>query len=324
VIDAIRISGGRLSAEILTFGAALRDLRLDAPDWPLTLGLERIEDYPTHSPCLGAVCGRCANRIALGRFTLDGVAHRLEREPGQRHHLHGGPTAGFGQRLWTVADAQADSVLLTLGSPDGDGGYPGALRASCRYSLRAPATMTVEMTAECDAPTIVNLAHHPYWNLDGAGDVRGHRLTIAAGAITETDSELIPTGRLAAVGGTPWDFQGGRLIGAPDAVPYDVNFVLSRARVAAPRFAARLQGARGVAMELWTDAPGLQLYDATGLDVAAPGLTGLRYGPQAGLCLEAQLWPDAPNHPDFPSAVLRPGQVWRRIVEHRFAAAAPQ
>lgn len=324
MIDSVRLSAAGLTAEILTFGAALRDLRLDGVDHPLTLGLARIDDYPQHSQYFGAVCGRFANRIARGAFHLDGRRHHLERGPGQRHHLHGGPTAGFSARLWTLSRRTGDEAVFTLDSADGDGGYPGAVSAAVRYALVEPATLLVELTATSDAPTVVNLVHHPYWNLDGAADVRGHRLTIAADAVTETDVELIPTGRLAPVAGTPWDFRDRRSIGAPDAAPYDVNFALSPLAAPGLRFAARLEGARGVAMELSTDAPGMQLYDAPGMAVAVPGLDGRRYGPQAGLCLEAQGWPDAPNHPDFPSAVLRPGQVWRRVVAHRFCAPGVQ
>jgi aldose 1-epimerase len=317
-VEDIRIAAGGLTAHVLTWGAVLRDLRLAACDWPLTLGFERFEDYPAHSPHFGAVCGRVANRIADGRFVLDGRACQVERGPGEAHHLHGGPTAGFGVRPWRVTAAAPDSVTLTLASPDGDGGYPGALAVSCVYRLAPPATLVVELTATADAPTVVNLAQHSYWNLDGDGDVRAHRLTIAADAITETDAALIPTGSLRPVAGTPWDFRSGRLIGAPDAVPYDVNFALADARAAAPRFAARLEGARGVSMAVWTTEPGLQLYDAAGLSVSVPGLGGRRYGPQAGVCLEAQAWPDAPNQPGFPSVVLRPGEAYRQVTELRF------
>jgi len=320
-VEAVRIAAGALTADVLSWGAVLRDLRLDGVDWPLSLGFERFEDYPDHSPHFGAVCGRVANRIGGARFTLDGRTHRLEHAAGADYQLHGGPIAGFGVRPWRVAATASDAVTLTLDSPDGDGGYPGALTATCVYRVAPPATLVVELTATADAPTVVNLAQHSYWNLDGTEDVRGHRLTIAADAITETDARLVPTGRLRPVAGTPWDFRSGRLIGAPDAVAYDANFALAEARADAPRFAARLEGARGVAMEVWTTEPGLQLYDAATMSIPVSGLEGRVYGPQAGLCLEAQAWPDAPNRPEFPSIVLRPGETYRQITELRFTAA---
>lgn len=320
VVEEVRISAGALSARVIDWGAVVRDLRLAGAAHPLTLGYERIEDYLSHGSHFGAIAGRCANRIAHGRFTLDGVAHQLELKPGATHHLHGGDAAQFGRRLWEIAALTPDSVTLTLRSPDGDGGYPGAVDATCVYRLAPPATLVVELTAVTDAPTLVNLAHHSYFNLDGGADVRSHRLMIAADRYTPTGEDLIPLG-VAPVDGTPFDFRAGRLVGAPDAPPYDVNLCLSDARTAEPRFAARLEGESGVAMEVWTTEPGVQFFNAPRMAIPVSGLGGRRYGAQAGLCLEPQVWPDAINHPGFPGAVLRPGETYRQRSEFRFASS---
>ncbi len=320
-VAEVSIAAGGLSAKIIAWGAVVRDLRLDGADHPLVLGVERLEDYLAHSPHFGAIAGRCANRIADGRFTLDGVAHQLERKPGAAHHLHGGDAAQFGRRLWEISAVAPDSVTLSLHSPDGDGGYPGAVDVTCTYRVVPPATLEVELTAVADAPTLVNLAHHSYFNLDGGPDVRAHRLTVAADRYTPTGDDLIPLG-VQSVEGTPYDFRAGRLVGAPDSPPYDVNLCLSDARSAAPRFAARLEGAKGVTMALWTTEPGVQFFNAPRMALPVAGLEGRRYGAQAGLCLEPQVWPDAIHHPDFPSAVLRPGETYRQLSAFRFSRDA--
>ena len=322
-IAAVDIAGGGLSASIITWGAVLRDLRLDGHAHPLVCGFDTLPPYLEHSPHMGAIAGRVANRIGDGRFMLDGREIQVDRNVAGRHHLHGG-TAAFGKRPWRLAAHSADSVTLALTSPDGDGGYPGRVEAECVYRIEAPATLTITLTATTDAPTLVNLAGHSYFNLDGAADVLGHRLRIAADRITETDADHIPTGRTLPVAGTPHDFRAMRPVlmqGASGRMLYDDNWCLSDAPADTPRFAARLEApAGGIAMELLTTEPGLQLYDGSKVNVPVPGLDGRRYGAACGLCLEAQRWPDAPNHPGFPSAVLRPGETYRQVTQYRFAA----
>lgn len=319
-VEEVTLRGGGLTARVIGWGAVIRDLRFEGRAHPLVLGFERLEDYLAHSPHFGAIAGRCANRIALGRFTLDGRTHQLQIKPGTAHHLHGGVgDAQFGRRPWEIAEVAADSVLLTLDSPDGDAGYPGRVRASCRYALRAGA-LAVTLTATTDAPTLVNLAHHSYFNLDGFPDVKAHRLEIFADRYTPTGDDLIPLGDPQPVAGTPFDFRAGRLLGAPDAPPlYDVNFCLADARAPQPRPAARLTGATGLAMEVETTEPGLQFFNAPAMNIPVPGLEGRRYGPSAGLCLEPQVWPDAINRPGWPSPVLRPGETYRQSSVFRFA-----
>ncbi|WP_406856883.1 aldose epimerase family protein [Alsobacter sp. KACC 23698] len=316
-------------ARVITWGAVLRDLHVPLPSGGrqrVVLGLQTIEDYVEHSPHMGAIAGRYANRIAGGRFLLDGVERQLDRNQAGRHALHGGGAA-FGKRLWRLAAHDETSVTLTLVSLDGDGGYPGQLTATCVYRMVEPATLRVELTAVADAPTIVNLAQHAYWNLDGSPSVLDHELEVDASFYTPVDEDLIPTGEVSAVAGTPFDFRSRRPIrfAGRDGAPfrYDHNFVLSAPRPTRDqplRRAARLRSPRnGLTLELHTTEPGVQVYDGHKVDVAAPGLDGARYGANAGLCLESQVWPDSPNRPHFPDPTLRPDEVYRQISEYRFA-----
>jgi aldose 1-epimerase len=324
--EAVRrvvIRGGGLTASILDWGAVVQDLRLEGHEAPLVLGFDRFPDYPAHSPYFGAIAGRYANRINQGRFEIDGTAVQVDRNFLGRHHLHGG-TAGFGQRIWTIADVSGDAVTLTLRDPAGMMGYPGTLEATCRYALTAGGAFSVTLTATCDAPTIVNLAHHSYFNLDdgGAIDCLDHRMMIAAGAYLPVDDEMIPTGVVQPVEGTAFDFRKIRPIrmlvdGAQ--VQYDHNFCLSASRVP-PRPVIRVEGARsGVAMEVRSGEPGVQFYAGHMVAREVPGLGGRRYGVHAGFCLEPQVWPDSPNRPYFPQAVLRPGETYRQETEYVFS-----
>ena len=195
--EVVIASKAGASAKILTWGAVIRDLVVPTANGPrsVTLGLNSLEDYIAHSPHFGAVPGRFANRIAGGRFMLDGVEFMLDREPGEKHTLHGGPK-GFGKRLWRLGAFDGSSVSMTLESPDGDAGFPGALRATCVYRMLEPATLRVELSAVADKPTVVNLTQHAYFNLDGSTDVLDHEVTLFADFYTPADEELIPTGEV--------------------------------------------------------------------------------------------------------------------------------
>jgi aldose 1-epimerase len=324
-VQRFAIRGGGLTASVIAWGAALHDLRLDGHDAPLVLGFEHFADYPAHSPYFGAIPGRCANRIAGGRFVIDGKPWHADLNFLGKHTLHGG-SRGFGKRVWNVAAEGADFVTLTLHSADGDMGFPGALDASCTYRVKAPGTLSIELTATADEPTLCNLAHHSYFNLDdgGSGDILDHRLAINAGAYLPVDDELIPTGVVHPVAGTPFDFRQVRpvrLEAEGQQVIYDHNFCLAAQRGPLKQ-AAWAQGARsGVEMEVWTTEPGVQFYAGHKVAREQTGLGGRRYGAYAGFCLEAQVWPDAPNHAYFPQAVLRPGETCRQLTEYRFKLA---
>ncbi|PSC04499.1 galactose-1-epimerase [Alsobacter soli] len=314
-------------AQVITWGAVVRDFHVPLPGGGrqrVVLGFEDLDAYVKHSPHMGAIAGRYANRIAEGRFTLDGKTYQLERNQNGRHALHGG-SAGFGKRPWRLAARDDNSVTLTLVSPDGDGGYPGQVTVTCRYILLEPATLRVELSATTDAPTIINLAQHTYWTLDGAPSVLDHELQLAADFYTPVDEEQIATGEVLAVAGTPFDFRRARALrqSGPDGAPFklDHNFVLTSHRpdaASALRKAATLRSPRsGLTLELHTTEPGVQVYDGWKISLPVTGLGDQRYGANAGLCLESQVWPGSPNHQHFPNPTLRPGQVYRQVSEYR-------
>jgi len=317
-----QITGGGLTATIMEWGAVIQDLRLDGHDAPLVLGFDNFDDYPAASPYFGAIAGRYANRIGHGRFTIDGRRYQADTNFLGTHTLHGG-ASGIGSRVWTLAEAGQDYVTLTLSDPDGAMGFPGTLDIVCTYRLKLPGTLTVELSATTDQPTLCNLTNHSYFNLDdgGAGSILDHRLMLAASAYLPVDGELIPTGVVQPVEGGDFDFLLARPIrqsrdGAQ--VIYDHNFCLAAQR-GELRQAAWAQGAEsGVEMEMWTTEPGLQFYAGHGVARDRPGLGGRTYPAYAGFALEAQAWPDSPNRSYFPQAVLWPGDRYRHTTEYRF------
>lgn len=325
VVQAITIAADGIEAKILTFGATLADLIVATPSGPrsVILGFDDLSGYLSHGGYFGAIAGRCANRIAGGRFSLDGQDFQLDLNEAGYTHLHGGGD-GFFRRNWIAVDADDSSVLLALISPDGDQGYPGKVIATCRYSLDSSG-LRIALGARTDAPTLVNLAAHAYFNLDGGGSILDHRLRIAAEAYTPVDDRNIPTGEVPAVDDTIFDFRELRPIrnGPDDAHnAYDHNWVLAMQPTPEPWHAARLEGPlSGIRLDLWTTEPGLQLYDGAFLPVAPPlrgGVEPVRHG---ALCLEPQRFPDAIHQPHFPSAVLRPDEIYAQVTEYRFSMA---
>jgi aldose 1-epimerase len=305
-VAQLRIAGGGLQAEILSFGATLRTLAFDGQ--PVVLSLPALSDYNAGRAYFGAIAGRFANRIAEGRFTLDGTSYQLPCNEAGRTHLHGGQR-GFSHRNWQVRGVDPATVMLAYEAADGEEGYPGALSVTCTYAIRPDATLDISLTATSSRPTIINLAAHSYFNLDGGGSIVDHQLEIPADRYLPVDADKIPTGEQAAVAGTPFDFRKQRRIGEH---PYDHAFVLSRPADGEPRPVARLCGARsGITLEIASTEPALQFYDGHMLGIGG-------YGPRDGLCLEPQRYPDAPNHPGFPGAVLRPGETYRQLTRYRF------
>lgn len=291
----------------------------------VTLGYDALEQWRTNPAYFGATIGRYANRIAGGRFTLDGRTVEVTTNEGA-NHLHGGKT-GFDQVLWAaepIEEADAVGVQFTYRSPDGQEGFPGNLDVIATHWLRSDDTFTIEYSATTDAPTIVNLSHHGYWNLRSAaaGDVLGHELELNADAYTPVDEQLIPTGQFKTAVGTPLDFSRARAIGERiGAVPggYDHNYVIRGVR-GDLRLAARLyEPTTGRLMEVFTDQPGLQVYTANFLDGSLVGKGGVAYGRHAGVCLETQHFPDSPNHIPFPPVILRPGERYNHVAIYRFS-----
>lgn len=321
-VHRYELSGGGLSAAVMTWGAAIQNLRLAGHDAPLVLGFERFEDYPAHASYFGAVVGRYANRIRDGWFTIDGERYQADRNFLGRHLLHGGAD-GFDRRVWQYRESGADFVTLTLHDEDGAMGFPGALDVTCTCHLRMPGTLSVDLTATCDRPTLCNLAHHSYFNLEngGAGPILDHRVMMPAGAYLPVDAEQIPTGVVQPVDNTPFDFRLARPVrNEVDGiqVSYDHNFCLAAER-GDLRLAAWVQGpASGIEMEVWSGEPGVQFYTGSDLEPELVGLGGRRYGAWSGFCLEPQIWPDSPHRAYFPQAVLRPGETYRQRTEYRF------
>jgi aldose 1-epimerase len=302
----------------------------------VVLGCDSLAGYGNNPAYLGAIVGRCANRIAYGRFILDGRLHRLTINDGS-HHLHGGHR-GFDKAVWqaeTFEEARGSGVAFSHTSPHGTEGYPGTLTARVRYLLTADDRLIVDYEAATDAPTLVNLTQHSYFNLAGAGsgDILGHELMIAADAYTPVDVTLIPTGEIAAVAGTPFDFRTPTAIGArignsnpqfSAAGGYDHNFVLRRGTPGGePVLAARVvEPTTGRTLEVFTTEPGLQFYSGNFLDGSITGKGSSAYGHRSGFCLETQGFPNAPNEPLFPSILLWPGAAYRSQTVYAFGVSA--
>lgn len=315
----IPLTGGGLTANIITWGASLQSLYLEGHEPSLVLGFNSLSDYLQHGLYFGASVGRYANRIAKGRFEVDGVSYQTDRNYLGKHTLHGG-TDGSGSQNWTIIDAGTSHVDLMLESPAGEMGFPGAVEIICSYTLKDDGVLRVSYTTKCDAPTIANVTHHSYFTLDGSGDIRDHILQIHADNYLPVDDELIPTGAPAPVEGTPFDFTTPSAIrtGTDAGTIYDHNFCLGEAQRNIQTVAQARSTASGVSMVLATTEPGVQFYAAHKLSIPVAGIHDAPYGNFAGFCLEPQNWPDAPNHVNFPSALVTPENELRQTSEFQF------
>jgi len=328
-VELFTAETGELHARLASFGATL--VSLEVPDKSgeranVVLGFDTLAEYDSaKNPYCGGIVGRCANRIAGARFTLDGHEHALAANEG-RNHLHGG-ARGFDRRVWSAEPRQGGGVTFHLESADGEEGYPGRLEVTASYALPAPgaglSVLGVQMLAHADAPTPCNLTQHAYFNLAGGGTVLEHELQIHASRYLVPDDELLPTGEIASVTGTPFDFRTPRAIrtriGAlvtRAARGYDVCYVLDDARYHAATLREPKSGRR---LEIHTNQPGLQLY--TGNHLGALVMRGGVVPPRFGaVCLETQGLPDALHHAQFPSVVIRPGEPYHSITSWMFSA----
>lgn len=323
---------------IITYGGIVTGIRVpDRNGTPanVALGFDNLDDYVARSPYFGAIVGRYANRIGNARFTLDGVDHELAANNGP-NSLHGG-VRGFDKQVWAAETGQdGEDVLLTLTytSPDGEEGYPGTLDVRVVYTLTGADELRMAYTATTDRTTVVNLTNHTYFNLagEGAGDVFGHIVMLAADHYTPVDATSIPTGEIAPVAGTPFDFTTPVAIGArirqshPQLVNgrgYDHNWVLRGEADDGPALAARVyEPTTGRILEVLTTEPGVQFYTGNYLDSTLVGTGGRQYRQSDGFCLETQHFPDSPNKPTFPSTVLAPGETYRTTTVYRFLTDA--
>ncbi len=325
-VDCITLSAGALRLSALNYGAIITSLRMlehGGTGAELVLGFDALDPYLDDTAYLGALVGRCANRIAASRFELDGTPHQLATNDGA-HHLHGG-RRGFSRQMWDWAPLVCDDscgIRFSRISPAGEVAYPGTLQVEVCYRLTTDGRVLLDYTAQTDAPTVVNLIQHTYFNLAGelSTNVLGHELTLHARSYTPIGPGLIPTGAIADVEGTPFDFTIARAILEQARHPhpqlvlaggFDHNVVLDRSATT-PALAAVLRDPRsGRTLRLLTSEPGLQFYDGHLLDGRAMAAHQRLLVPHAGLCLEPQHFPDSPNQPRFPSTVLRPGETYR-------------
>ena len=337
-IQAVTLANGHgMKVTIMTLGAAVQSVIMpDRSGHPadIALGYDTLQGYLTTPNYFGATVGRVANRIARGQFTLDGKSYQVPVNDGQ-NSLHGG-TKGFDKVVWSVVSTKGGdrpSVTLRYVSPDGDQGYPGKLTATATYSLDDKDELAIDYSAVTDAPTVVNISNHTYWNLDGEGSpagAMGLKLTIPAATFTPTDATAIPTGEFRSVAGTPFDFRQPTAIGlrvrdGRDAQlrygrGYDHNWVVSRTPPKGMQMMARVEDPlSGRTMELFSDQPGLQFYSGNFLDGTITGKSGHIYREGDAIVLEPQMFPDAPNHPSFGSIRLAPGQTYHNHILYRFS-----
>ena len=327
------VHGLRITA--ITYGGIITSMLVPDRSGKLgdvVLGFDSLAGYLKASPYFGAIVGRYANRIANARFTLNGKVYHVPANDG-RNSLHGG-TVGFDKVLWDAQPIQAPGavgIVLTHTSPAGDQGYPGTLQAKVTYRLTDDDALEVDYEATTDAATPVNLTQHSYFNLggEGHGDILGEWLTIYADSFTPIDSTLIPTGKLASVTGTPFDFRTATPIGArigdtneqlARGRGYDHNFVLNGkpSLDSLVHAASVLDPGTGRTLDVWTSQPGLQFYSGNFLDGTITGKAGHVYAHRGGFCLETQHFPDSPNQPAFPSTILKPGETYRTRTVFRF------
>jgi len=323
-----------LEAKITNYGGILVSLLVPDKSGKLTdvvLGYDHLCDYLANTPYFGAIVGRYGNRIGKAKFTLDGVDYHLVANNGE-NSLHGG-RQGFDKVVWKavrVNTGDGPALKLTYTSKDWEEGFPGNLSCTVTYTLTNKNCLKIEYAAETDKPTVVNLTHHSYFNLQdaGAGDILGHELMIKASKFTPVDQGLIPTGELRAVEGTPFDFNKPTAIGArvgndDEQLKFgrgcDHNWILDRQGKDLELVASVYEPTTGILMEVMTTEPGLQFYCGNFLDGTNKGKGGIVYQHRTGLCLETQHFPDSPNHPDFPSTELKPGEKYTSTTAYCFS-----
>ena len=319
-------SGTRV--KLITYGAAIVSVETADREGHMAdvvLGFDDMAGYQgADNPYFGACCGRYANRIAAGRFSIDGINYSLAVNNGP-NALHGG-VYGFDKKVWD-AEVVGETVKMSLVSPDNEEGYPGELRVTVAYTLSDDDELCLSYTAQSDQKTVINLTNHSYFNLAGGGSIHGHKIRIPADRYTVVDDSSIPTGELGAVAGSEMDLRVptpiGENIERVQGLGYDHNYCIKQASEGELKLAASVEDPySGRKLECWTTEPGVQFYTGNYLN-GVRGKSGVSYNKQEGFCLETQHWPDSPNHPDFPSTELAPGQTYTQTCIYRFGVKEP-
>jgi aldose 1-epimerase len=329
-VDQYTITNGRVTAKVITYGGIITNLIVpdrDGKPGDVVLGFDDLSGYTGKHPYFGALVGRYANRIAKGKFSLDGKDYTLATNDGP-NALHGG-LAGFDKKVWTAEPVGPSALKLTYTSPAGEEGYPGSLTATVTYTVTDDDALRIDYEATADAPTPVNLTNHTYFNLTGVPghSILRHAIQLEADSYTPVDDTLIPTGKIDPVEGTPLDFRTPHAIGERIADMkgepggYDHNFVLRSGGSAEPVLAATVTDPHsGRVLTMLTTEPGVQFYTGNFLDSSNVGKAGTAYPKHSGLCLEAQHFPDSVNQPSFPPVILKPGETYRQTTLYKFAA----
>jgi aldose 1-epimerase len=329
-VDVYTLKNGALEARIITYGGIVISLKVpdkSGKSADVVLGYDSLDGYLVKGPYFGAIIGRYGNRIAGGKFALDGKTYSIPPNDGP-NALHGGPR-GFDKVVWKAKEIP-HGIELSHVSPDGDQGFPGTLTALVRYTLSGK-DLKIEYSATTDKNTVLNLTNHSYFNLagQGNGDILTHQVKLNAGRFTPVNDVLIPTGELATVEGTPFDFRKSTAVGARinddneqlrRGKGYDHNWVLDSGGGKLAEAAEVYEPTTGRVMQVWTDQPGVQFYTGNFLDGTITGKDGKVYQQRAALCLETQHFPDSPNHPNFPSTELKPGQKYHTVTIYRFSS----
>ena len=324
----VTLQAGDIEAKITNYGCIIESIKVpdrNGEKTDVVLGFDKLEDYIRYGSHFGCVVGRYANRISNARFILNGIEYKLSANNG-RNSLHGG-ARGFDKRLWKINNVDSSKVNLSYLSRDGEEGYPGNLHVSLEYSLTPNGELALNYQAKTDKTTIINLTNHSYFNLAGSGDILDHVASINADYYTTADTELIPTGEVCAVGGTPMDLRKPVLIRDRISEPFDqlkygggfdTNYIIKRTSGTIIPAASVYHPASGRFMEVYSTEPGIQFYTGNQLKGKHIGKGGIAYEKNAGLCVETQHFPDSPNHPTFPNTILRPEETYSQSTIYKF------
>ncbi|MBL4892208.1 MAG: galactose mutarotase [Rhizobiaceae bacterium] len=317
-VQQVTISGGPLTVSIITFAAAIQDMRLEGHAFPLVLGFEDLAGYLDYGAYFGANVGPVANRIGGAGFELDGETFNLDANENNETCLHGG-AEGLGCQNWKFVSHDANSAHLRCKLPEDHMGFPGNFQADCIYTISDSGELKITLEGRCDKPTLCNLAHHSYFNLEdgGASDIFSHQMQISADTYLPINDKTLPKGPQENVEKTPFDFRISREIGQHN-ITYDHNYCLSPGRTNMRPVVEVISPSGKITLTIQTTEPGIQFYTGQWIPEMKPGLDAIQYSSQSGFCLETQGWPDAIHHADYPISVLRPGEVSSQETTYTF------